>query len=324
MQRFYIVLFVLFFIPLSVFAQVPNSIDSVELKINPEKPNPGQSVELKVESYLDDFNTATITWLVDGKTIDSGVGNTTLTLTAPQNGKRTTVTILIRTQGGKNLKKVVLIQPADVSIGFESIGYTPPTYKGGTIPAYQSAVRFVAFPEFYTTAGVRIDPDTLIYTWKRGSTVLGNESGYGKQSIVIRGGVIPEPTLISVSVQSKDGKTTGTASIRTDFHAPEIQFYKEDPLYGVLYNRAFRNQEPLTNNEFKIMSAPYYFEKMGNFIWTINNVERPDLSTQKRIIFRNNGTVEGRSLIGLEIRGAENILQSARKDFVVYFNKKTE
>ncbi len=324
MQRFYIVLFLLFLIPLSSLAQTPGSIDSIEIRVTPEKPSPGQSVTVKIESFLTDINKANMSWIVDGKTIDSGLGKTSFTTNAPQNGRSSTITIIIKTSEGRELRRSVLLRPADVSITFESIGYTPPTYRGGTIPVYQSLVKFVAIPEFYTTAGVKIDPETLIYTWKKGSTVLGNDSGYGKQSVFIKAGVIPEPMTVSVSVQSKDSKIDGEAAIRTDFQAPEIQFYKEDPLYGILYNRAFQNSEPLTNNEFKIMSAPYYFEDTGNFVWSINGVERPDLSNQKSITFRNNGLREGKSIIGLELRGVKNILQSARKDFEVYFNKKQE
>lgn len=324
MQRFYFVLFLLFLIPLPSLAQTPASIDSIEIRVTPEKPAPGQSVTIKVESFLTDLNRATISWIVDGKTIDAGLGKTSFTTNAPQNGRKSTVTIIIKTSEGRELRRNVPLQPADVSIAYESIGYLPPTYKGGSIPAYQSSVKFVAVPEFYTTAGIKIDPETLVYTWKKGSTVLGNDSGYGKQSLVIKGGVIPEPTTVSVSVQSKDAKINGEAAVRIDFNAPEIQFYKEDPLYGVLYNHAFRNSEPLTNNEFKIMSAPYYFEDTGSFVWTINGVERPDLSSQKSITFRNNGTREGKSIIGLEVRGVKNILQSAQKDFEVYFNKRQE
>lgn len=324
MYRFYIVLFLITIVVLPVIshAQTPGSIDSIEIRVTPEHPGPFKPVSIKVESFLTDLNKATISWTVDGKQIDVGTGNTTFTLNAPANGKKSLIVITIRTAEGRDVRRSVELSPADVSIAWEALGYTPPLFKGKALPSYQGAVRFVALPELYK-AGTRLDPQTLVYTWKKGSTVLGSLSGYGKQSAVVSGTVVPEPMTISVSVQSKDGALSGEAATVVDFYDPEIIFYKEDPLYGTLYNRALRGQEPLTNNEFKVVGAPFYFTDTGPFVWSINGQSRPELDNQKSITFRNNGTSGGASLISLEIRGAANILQSARNDFTVYFNKQT-
>ncbi len=322
MQRLYFVLFLLFFIPISAFGQVPTAIDSIEINMSPESPAPGQQVTIKVASYSLDLTRSSIVWLIDGKQAQSGTGLDTFTINAPTNGKSTTVGIAIRTAAGRDLRRNVVIRPGDVSIAWEAIGYTPPLFKGKGLPSYQGSIHFVAVPELYKN-GTRINPQDLIYTWKKGSTVLGSNSGYGKQDVVIAGNVVPEPMTVRVDVQSRDGLTRGAGTVVVDFYDPEVQFYKEDPLYGVLYNRALIDQEPLTNNEFKVTAAPYNFSDVGSYNWSINGDIQPDLNTQKSITFRNNGNVSGQTLIGLEIRSARNILQSAKRDFTVYFSKRT-
>lgn len=320
MQRFYFVLFLAFFIPLTAFGQVPSTLENIEVIMNPENPAPNQQVNIKLESYSIDLDRASIVWSVDGKTVQSGTGLVTLTTKAPVNGKNSVVIASIKTLNGAELRQTINIRPGDVSITWEAVGYTPPLFKGKTLPSYQGSTRFVAMPELYKN-GVRLNPNDLVYTWKKGSTVLGNASGYGRQSVVVAGGAVPEPMTIRVDVQSKDGLTRGAGIITVDFYDPEIQFYKEDPLYGVLYNKALVGQEPLTNNEFEIVSVPFNFSNIGKYNWSINNTPYPDLSDQRSITFRNNGTAQGSSLISLELKSATNILQFARQNFTVYFNK---
>ncbi len=322
MQRFYFVLFLLFFIPISSFAQVANTVDSTDLTLIPESPAPNQAVTVKIASYSIDLNRSTLIWSVDGKQIQNGVGLTEIKTVAPANGKSSIVSVIIR-NSGRDMKKSIEIRPGDVSIAWEVLGNTPPLFKGKILPSYQGSIKYVAMPELYRS-GKRLDPQELIYTWKNGSTVLGSQSGYGKQSAVISGTVVPESLVVSVDVQSKDGISKGSATIATDFYDPEVRFYKEDPLYGVLYNKALQNQEPLTNNEFKVVGIPFNFSDIGEYKWSINGVEKPDLAQQKSITFRNKGTVAGSSAISLELKSATRILQYARNNFTVYFSNQDQ
>lgn len=328
MKRFYIALFIItfFFLPLFTHAQTPGSIDSIEIRVNPENPAPESPVTIKVESYLSDLNKATIFWSVDGKQVAGGVGQTSFVTKAPSNSKTSTISIYLRTVEGRELRRSLTLHPGDISITWEALGYEPPFYPGKAIPVYQGAVKFVAMPNLFTKNGTYIDPDTLLYTWKKGSTVLGSESGYGKQSVVIKGGIIPEPTEISVSVQSKDGSISGEASTEIDFYSPQIVFYKEDPLYGILYNKALTKQEPLTNNEMKIAGIPFGFTDLSflSFDWSVNNNDKAELKNQKSVTFRNNSDAEGSSIISLEIKNSKSILQSAKSNFAVYFNKQNK
>ncbi len=319
---FYFVLFLfsLCLIPAFSFAQTPNTIDSIEVRLAPENPAPKEPVTLRVEGYLSDLNKATITWIVDGKQISSGIGQTSFKLDAPDNGKRSTISISIRTFEGREVRKTIVLQPGDVSIMWETTGNIPPLYRGKSLPAYQTNIKFVAMPELYKN-GVRLDPSTLVYTWKKGSVVLGTNSGYGKQSLTLKGGVVPQPMEVSVTVQSRDGISTGKGSLTLDFQNPELYFYQEDPLYGVLYNKALGSQQPLLNEEMKVVAVPYFYDNPREFVWSVNNVPQASLDGQSSIILRNGGTVGGSSLIGVQLRNTVNILQAAQGNFTVYFNK---
>lgn len=295
----------------------------MDLTMTPDSPAPNQSVDIKIESFSVDLNRSTLVWTVDGKQEKSGVGVTSFSTKAPANGKVSTVAVTIKTADGRTIRKSIEIRPGDVTIAWEALGNTPPLFKGKILPSYQGSVRFVAMPELYK-AGKRLDPQDLIYTWKNGSTVLGSLSGFGKQSAVVNGTVVVEPLRISVDVQSKDGVSRGNGSISVDFYDPEVRFYKEDPLYGVLYNHSLQNQEPLTNNEFKVVGIPFNFSDVGEYNWSINGAEKPDLAKEKSITFRNKGTTGGTSLISLEMKSASRILQYARNNFTVYFSKQVQ
>lgn len=322
MQRFYFVLFLLSicFIPAFSYAQTTGGIDSIELRLTPENPAPNESISLRVEGYLSDLNKATISWIVDGKQISSGIGQTSFKTTAPSNGKKSTIVAIIKTFEGKDVRKGVVVQPGDVSIAWETTGYIPPLFRGKSLAAYQTNIRFVAMPELYKN-GTRLDPETLVYTWKRGSTVLGSNSGYGKQSLTLQGGVVPEALDVSVTVQSRDGLVNGKASLSLDFQNPDLEFYEEDPLYGVLYNKAIVKEQPLLNKEMKIVAVPYYYDNPREYTWSVNNVPQASLDGQSSIILRNGGSAGGRSVIGAQLRNAVNILQAAQGSFTVYFNK---
>lgn len=317
---FYLVLFLFSLtLPLFTFAQTPSVVDPIELTLTPQSPAPSSRVDVRADSFITDLNKATISWSIDGKQIKSSIGGTTFSFTAPANGKKSILAVTVRTSEGRDIRKTLTIAPADVSLTWESTGIIPVLYKGKSLAAYQTIVKVVAMPELYQN-GVRLNPENVVYTWKRGATVLGSASGYGKQTLTIEGGVIPEPVVVSVTAQSRDGQVTGSASLSIDFTDPEIVFYKEDPLYGILFNKALTGQESLTHNEVKIVAMPYFFNTPGSYRWSVNNLENPNLLDQSSIVLRNNGK-GGTSLIGLEIRAARNILQSARNNFTVYFNK---
>jgi len=320
------ILFILLSSVVIVHAQAPSSLDGVQIDSSPSIPAPGQRVTIQVESFSTDLNAASIVWIVNGKTYAQGTGITSIQTTAPALGKELNILAVIMTVEGREIKKVMSIVPSSVDLIWESEGYTPPFYKGKALFAYENTLRITAIPHLVPPGGTKIDPRTLVYKWIVNDKVIQEQSGYGKQTLSFQS-EIPRELDVRVEVGTRDGGRKGTASMILTPGDPSISFYEENPLYGVLYNKAIVNRVNLKNQEITIRAIPYNFTVSRSaplsFLWSINNLERPDLSTNQSITLRTKDDSEGSSAISLEIRNMRQILQGARNEASVFFNKKS-
>jgi hypothetical protein len=307
-------------------AQIPTSIDGIQISISPEIPNPGQKVVVSVESFSTDINAASIVWIVDGKTITKGIGVKDFTVTAPPLGKSMVVQAAMKTVEGREVKKEIKIKTGGVDLIWESDGYVPPFYKGRTFYAYENPVHITAMPHLAGSNGAEIDPKALLYKWTVNDKVIQDQSGYGRQSLTIQDEDLPRELDIKVEVSTSDGLGKASARINLTPGNPSISFYEEDPLYGVFYNKAILDRVNLLNQEVSIRAVPFTFNifsgKPLTFNWSVNGLARTDLSTNESITLRTKGDNEGTSNISLSIRNENSILQGAERAFNVSFKKK--
>jgi hypothetical protein len=319
--------FLLFIFSFSLaHAQVPSSIDGIDITTTPANPAPGANVEISVQDYLSDITSAYITWVVGGKKITEGVGKSDVNLTAPALGKTENVVILIHTEDGKDIQKSVTIQSGAVDMIYESQGYVPPLYPGKQDFAYENTVKIVAMPHLADSSGKELDPSTFLYNWKQDSTVMQSASGYGKSSIEITGSVIPRATTIDVSVSTRDGSQTATGEIVLQPGSPSVVFYKDDPLYGVLYNAALGMQTVFTDPEITLLAAPFSFtmpapgQNSLQYAWTINGTGQDNLSSNRSVTLRVPDTrTDGTYPVDLQLQNTDQILQGATGDINVLF-----
>lgn len=307
-------------------AQIPSSIGGVDVIITPPNPVPGKSVDINIKDYSSDISSAYITWVVNGKKVAEGVGKNDMTITAPDLGKTSNVSVLIQTVDGKNIQKSVVIKSGSVDIVLESQGYAPPLFKGKQVFAYEDSLRVIAVPHLASKSGVEIDPGTLVYSWKQDSTNLQDQGGYGKQSILITGGVVPRTTSIYVSVSTRDGSETASGVMTINPKSPSLVFYQEDPLYGVLYNLALGARVAFSNQEITLLAAPFSFN-VPNLIkndleygWTINGVVQSDLSNSRSVTLRVQDTrTDNNYPVQLQLQNTKDILQGASGAVTVMF-----
>ena len=301
------------------------SINGIDIAINPSNPAPGADVSVSVESYSTDLNVASITWYVDGKSLAKGTGLKSISVTAPVNGKSIQVVAAIDTAEGANIKKVVTIQPGDVDLIWETSGFVPPMYRGKISLAYQNRVKITAVPHFYDKNGKQLDPAKLLYKWKNGDTVLGDQSGYGKQSVIIAGSIIPREIEMDVLVTAPDQKNTaGESQVAIDASKPTIVFYPDDPLYGVMYGTSIANALRFFHNEIKVVAVPYGFDINDpalSYNWNINNVSQDNLTSSRSVVLRVADGQQGSSDIELSMVNSGNkILQGATEAFTALFD----
>lgn len=312
-------------IPTFSHAQIPTSIDGVQIDTYPTFPAPNDSVKVSVESYSTDLNSASIIWLVDGKEFAKGVGRKSIDLTSPALGKTRNIISVIMTVEGREVRKVLSLKSGGVDLIWESGGHTPPLYKGKAQFAYENEIRVIAIPHLAGINGTEINPETLVYKWTLNDKVVQDQSGYGKQTLTIQT-EIPRPINIEVEVSTKNGSDKATKTLSLTPTDPSVSFYQEDPLYGVLYNKAITNRISFTDQELNIVAVPYTFNVSKaspvTFLWSINNIERKDLSTNESIVLRTKGDTAGSSNISLEIKSVDSILQRAQNAISVQFSKK--
>jgi len=329
--------FVLFFLVISAFSLVysgvhaqtigTTSIDGIDVASSPANPAPGSSVVVSLNSYSTDLSGATIAWTVNGKTLTKGVGMKSITVTAPTTGKKLQVMATINTLEGAQIQKLISITSGSVDIVWETSGYVPPLYLGKAPFAYQNTLTFVAMPQLVDSNGNPINPKNLIYQWKENTFVLGNQSGYGKQSLTVTGSVIAGPVTIDVTVASADGTAHAESQIEIQPQSPSIVFYQDDPLYGVLYNSAITGSLNLVHNQTKILAAPYGFDTTASglvYNWSINGVAQSSLSSSQSVVLGTNNGQQGSSDIDLNMQNTgNNILQGAESSFTATFANQT-
>ena len=307
------------------------SIDGVDISMDPVNPAPGTSVTISVVSYTTDLNGAAINWLVGGKSFAKGTGMTSVTVPAPAIGKTVTIMASINTVEGASIQKVVSIKSSTIDMIEETSGYVPPLYRGKEPFIYQNTLKIIAIPHLVDASGNPIDPKNLIYTWEQDSTVLGDQSGYDKQSLTITGDLIARPFTIDVQVSSADGSVNGENEIGVVATAPSVTFYQDDPLYGVLYNEAVGANVNLLHNQLKVLSAPYGFDTSTatagslSYSWTVNDTSHDELASSTSIILATPSGSSGTSDIGLTIQNSNQILQTATAGFsAVYSDTSTQ
>src|ERR1035437_10886533 len=71
---------------ISPFKAKASSPDTILVNIVPQNPAPGENVNITLNSYVDNLNTVTISWSVNGKNSVSGIGKKSFSVNAPAAG----------------------------------------------------------------------------------------------------------------------------------------------------------------------------------------------------------------------------------------------
>lgn len=306
---------------------IPTGLSGLVIEASSPNPYPGQEVTITVKSYSIAIDSSTISWSINGKLVQSGVGLKSVRVVAPDLGKSLIVSVGVKLADGGERSDSITIRGSAVDMIAESAGYVPPFFRGKITPRYQNTIKVTAIPHLGTISGGEHDPKTLIYTWKKGGTVLENQSGYGKQSVYLTGDIVPRPYDVTVSVASRDGSAQGEGFVSIAAKAPTIQFYVNDPLYGTLFNKAVGPTVRIgSEKETSVLAVPYGFDKptdgVGNLAltWLINNIKRTELSASESVILRAPSGSAGTSNVRLEIRNTDKFLQGASSGFSASFS----
>lgn len=307
----------------SLPSEIPEIKEQVSVTVEPTFPDPNQLVTITLEAFGTDLNKATITWTVNGSSIESGKGVKQFKVNAPNAGQSKKVGIRITPVSGPVITKTVTIAPQTTDIIWEAKTYTPPFYRGKAMYTPREEVTVVALPSFTSETGASLNPNALIYKWRNNGEVAGDASGYGRNVYKVKGSILLKENYLDVEITSQ-GKEKSRKKLTLIPSYPEVYLYENNPLYGLLLNDSLEGQEPFDVEEKNIAAIPYFFgtdkKNAGNltYDWNINGVKITTGSNQSEMNFRNTEGKEGKSLVGVRVNNSSNFLQEGRGD--VYLN----
>lgn len=285
-------------------------------------------MDIVLENFDTDLNRANITWYLDGKIQKEGIGERNFTFTTGSLGSASVIRAVIEPNDIATFSHQQTIRPSEVDIIWEAETYTPTFFKGKKLYSQESKLNILAIPQFINSSGNRIPSDNLIYTWKYNSNNLSRASGYGRDTLSLFGSLFEQRETVELTVESLDGQYITKKSIVIKAVNPEIIFYQNHPLYGLLLNRALPEQFNLEGDEITVSAEPYYFDGDASpgsslqFSWTINNTPtRPLIEAPRALVLRREGGLTGIAQIGLSVSHLSKILQVASNNFHISFGQ---
>lgn len=310
------------------FAQFTDN--DLQIEVVPNLPGPHVNATIRVRSYSYDLDRSQISWLINGVPVEEGIGLREISFTTGDIGNKNKVDVVVQTLGGQTFTKSVIINPLKVNIIWEALSYTPPFYKGKALVPPNGFMLVTAMPELVSSGGTKLKPEELVYTWEQDGFILGESSGFGRNSVVVNGKQIPRlSTSIAVTVASFDNTLQAQTSIKIPVSETKILFYEKHPLEGILYEKALEGEVILQDAEITVRGEPMYFSLDDiarnnlTFRWEINNrdVNTPLEDQGQELVLRNESGAAGSARVSLSIESDDllRVLQDVRHSFNLRF-----
>jgi len=324
MKIFLVGFFILGIINIPYISSAEMQIEVQEGEINvetsPNNPQPYQDVTINLSSYATDLNKATIMWQAESGVVLSGIGKTSYSFKALGPNTTTVFNISVTPAGSMNtINKRVVIAPSEIEVMWESAdGYTPPFYRGKSLPISGAVIRAVAIPNTNT---IKSGSGSITYTWKNGDNTVLEASGYNKNAYVFKNSMFDEKNTITVIASSVSGDYGAENTIDIPLYQPKIIFYKKSPTDGVLYNKALDKETAMPEDEMTIVGEPYFLSIKGkegsfNYNWKINgsSIQTPTKKTELTIRPNSRG---GYATISLVIENINELFQSVSNQLTI-------
>jgi hypothetical protein len=298
--------------------------NELNVAINPEYPSPNQNVSVNLTMYTEDLDSATITWYKNGKNVLSGKGQTNFSFTTGAAGEETKIDIEVTLLDDTSFSKSFSINPASVDLIWEANSYVPPFYPGKALHPRQGDLKIVAIP-IITKSGKKLDSQNLVYNWSNGLSVYQSQSGYGKNTLLLKGSLLGRSENVKVTVTDPASGLSAQGSVNITPVDTQIIFYENDPYYGYKLGSALNGTYSLKTNELQIVAAPFYFTKESSgflkYDWQLNGNSITGLSGSRTAVFRKPEDQTGLSSISLSVQNNNRVLQEAENSLMINLGK---
>lgn len=260
-----------FILPQMTHAQF-GGVEPLEFSITPEYPRPYQTVTVRPSSTLIDLSASEVVISANGAVVARGSGGAPANVTLGGPGTLTTIRVSATT-GGKTYSRELSVRPADVALIVEPQTTSHPFYKGGVGVASEGQLRLVAIPDIRTSAGTRIDPANLVYTWRIGDRLLTAQSGIGKSYLSATAPVRYRDTIVTLTVATADSSVVAQTQTLVAPIDPLVRIYRNDALLGPLFDMALSGTVVMSEDEQTFRAVPYHFTTGPAITWLVNNAE---------------------------------------------------
>jgi len=309
-------------------AEINNQMakNAYSLQVSPELPTAFETVSINAVSYSFNIDASVITWTLNGKIILSGVGQKKFSFQMGSIGSVTTLAVKVETKDYGTITQQRDFVAVALDTLWQADTYTPPFYKGKALPSSQAMVKVVAYPSFVIGKNV-MDPETLVYTWKKGYYVDQDGSGIGKNVYIYTCGYPKNTDSISASAISLDKSAGQTKVTDITVREPKIAFYEHHPLEGVRYKNQLRNTVAISKSQFTVHAVPYFFsfssrnKNNGVFSWVLDGKTlHADPDNKSEFILQIPEKGSGGVNLSLEIGNKDRYIQEAKSDISVTFS----
>jgi hypothetical protein len=323
-SNFFTIIFSVVFLFSPVFSFAQNITDDLSIRVSPDNPSPGQSVTISLSSLATNIDLSKTIWTIDGKIVNSGTGIKSITTVAPPAGSSDTVKVTVTTQTGLVMEKSVDISTSgDVDLIWEATdGYTPPFYRGKTLPIKQSYIRVVAITNIRSSNGGNEKSSNFVYKRRKDGTVSPGQSGFGKDNIIFTNGVLDADNRIDVS--ASDGDKTVAGSITITPFQPEIIFYRYDNLNERgMYESSLGQNNNIKASRLQVIAEPYFLSKDFkknpniNMTWKLNNTP---VNAPLKNILGIDASVAGSFSVNVEYNDTQKLFRDIKAG--INFNSK--
>ncbi len=308
---------------LKVDAQLSSSI---LVTVVPPNPAPYENTTINLKSFTYNLDSVLITWSVNEKSLSSGIGKKSFSITAPAAGSETSVVATLDLPDGTIDTRITIRPSVMVLLWQANDSYVPPFYRGKALPTPDSEVKVVAMPEIRTGGGgALVDSKNMTYYWKNNYTNNVDGSGYGKNAFLFINDYLEDSNTISVVASTLDQKSSSNASINIGTTTPKILFYKNDNNLGTIWQNALPNSHKIQGPEI-IEAVPYFIspKEIRNptllWSWFINDTLVNLTSFRKNLMpLQVSEGTHGTSKLRLKIENKNKIFGTASKEINIEF-----
>lgn len=318
-----LIFFALSFIFSFGFAQVSQAELRGNIIASPEYPKAYEQVTLRLQSYSFDVDLALITWTVNGKVFDSGLGKKSITIKAGGTGELTRIEARAIISDTDSITLFYNLSPQTVDLVWEAVeSYVPPFYEGKALPGDGSMIRVTALPSFVEN-GRLVNPASVVYEWTMNDQALPSQSGTGKQTLTTKLDYLSDESTISVTARSLSGVV---AKSRITIYPTEIKpvFYRYDDIFGLDRSYAITGRLE-TKKEITFRLIPYFISKISTqpqaeeYSWSLDGLPIKTQGNDTVTLKPKEGTYGAKKLV-VKIENTKRYLQQTTAELLVVFD----